>query len=1067
MAINWGGIGDIGDAFIRAYDGAQKDKRDAAWDKVATDFVAGGGGGEAAATPGVAAAPVAAASGGSAAPFKTSDPVAPGLAPHQMALLNAIAGGESAGKYNIRYTPGGGATFADLSRHPAIYERGPEGPSSAAGRYQFVKRTWDGLGGGDFSPENQDRRALQLATQDYRQRTGRDLDTDLQAGGLTPQIVQALAPTWAAFKGNVGRHLATYNDSLGRYAKGGTATRTASADPRADAPDAGARPVGFDAMGNSDGMEDMGGGFLVPPAPQPASPAAPTLAALGQATVAGPAAPAAPAKPAIGFLPPDPAPAPARPDPNRPGAPTLDMLGRLTAGGQEPIRVPYPAGGDPMADPAARPETVKDIGAVLAAREAERASVLPPARPAGIDDQPVSPAAPARREPAARSAAPTTPARAPAARQVATAAPAPVMPDLSNRDDAGVRDFTAMAAGRGDPRADLPAPNAREAAAYFAVPRPGQLPEMVAAPAAPAAPAASAPAAAPRLGSVAIPMAEAQALRDGGDSADARAAFDSRFGAGASARVFGRRDPIIVPADPNVVVDRRPAYERPLPGEPNGGQIRGAAPSAPAVTPAPAAAAPASTDPEVKIDGYDGTWTRAKVAAAAAKDPSRDGIPEDAEMASAQKGIGPATTGSTAAAPASPSAASPGAPAPAAIPSAIKPGAPLPPAVRAADNTQVRALIGAMIRDPSTRAAGMQAMLNLQTKQTASAPFEHKGALMQYGNDGTLRVVIPAKDSADEGTKITAQQEARMKAAPQLGLEPGTDSFRKYVIEGKYEAAADPNGPMFDGKSVEGQGLNRLVATGQLTRDQAALFAAGKTITNPADGSIMFMTPEAIFRRPADGGPATPVAPIAAPPTPAAPASSGSAQPAPATPGTASADAARPGMIPLTQSKAEKTPTEGQANAALYSRRMELANDVLSKPEITRASMSRAESVIGGLPLVGNNLVSSEYQQAEQAQRDFINATLRRESGAAISESEFGNARKQYFPQPGDGIAVLTQKATNRRTAIEGIKAAAGSAYKTLTGATAPVGVPDGATATNPKTGARMINRGGQWTPMQ
>jgi len=57
---------------------------------------------------------------------------------------------------------------------------------------------------------------------------------------------------------------------------------------------------------------------------------------------------------------------------------------------------------------------------------------------------------------------------------------------------------------------------------------------------------------------------------------------------------------------------------------------------------------------------------------------------------------------------------------------------------------------------------------------------------------------------------------------------------------------------------------------------------------------------------------------------------------------------------------------------------------------------------------------SDEYKQIEQAQRDFINATLRRESGAAIAPSEFENAQLQYFPQPGDTPEVVKQKQKNR-----------------------------------------------------
>lgn len=157
-------------------------------------------------------------------PYKTNDPVATDLPPQARAFLNAIAGGESAGQYNIRYTPKGGATFSDLSRHPGILEPGPHGKSSAAGRYQFTQTTWNRLGGGDFSPANQDRRAWQLAQQDYSARTGRNLLADLQAGGLTNSMLSALTPTWQAFKGNRGRHIATYNDSLQRMVGRGEVT---------------------------------------------------------------------------------------------------------------------------------------------------------------------------------------------------------------------------------------------------------------------------------------------------------------------------------------------------------------------------------------------------------------------------------------------------------------------------------------------------------------------------------------------------------------------------------------------------------------------------------------------------------------------------------------------------------------------------------------------------------------------------------------------------------------------------------------------------------------------------
>lgn len=140
------------------------------------------------------------------------------------------------------------------------------------------------------------------------------------------------------------------------------------------------------------------------------------------------------------------------------------------------------------------------------------------------------------------------------------------------------------------------------------------------------------------------------------------------------------------------------------------------------------------------------------------------------------------------------------------------------------------------------------------------------------------------------------------------------------------------------------------------------------------------------------------------------------------------------GRVPV---GAEKT-TEGQANAALYADRMKEAEAVFAKPGMTEAAMSRMQQGMAQIPGFGNSLVSPEFQQVDQAQRNFINATLRRESGAVISDAEFDNARKQYFPQPGDKPEVLAQKARNRQTAIQGIGNAAGPNYAKRSAAPAP-----------------------------
>lgn len=122
-----------------------------------------------------------------------------------------------------------------------------------------------------------------------------------------------------------------------------------------------------------------------------------------------------------------------------------------------------------------------------------------------------------------------------------------------------------------------------------------------------------------------------------------------------------------------------------------------------------------------------------------------------------------------------------------------------------------------------------------------------------------------------------------------------------------------------------------------------------------------------------------------------------------------------------------KPMTEGQSNAATYADRMKSANRVIGNFE--NAGTDFWQNLAKKFP-GGNYLLSDEFQQLEQAKRDFVNAVLRRESGAVISEQEFENAEKQYFPQPGDSAAVINQKKKNRETALSGIQRSAGPKYQ-------------------------------------
>lgn len=137
------------------------------------------------------------------------------------------------------------------------------------------------------------------------------------------------------------------------------------------------------------------------------------------------------------------------------------------------------------------------------------------------------------------------------------------------------------------------------------------------------------------------------------------------------------------------------------------------------------------------------------------------------------------------------------------------------------------------------------------------------------------------------------------------------------------------------------------------------------------------------------------------------------------------------------------TLNDSQSKALLFGSRMREADKVLADLEQKGVTNSGAikrfaqgagnilglgtESAGGALSdLAGtatNFTQSPEQQQVEQAKRDFVNAVLRRESGAAISPKEFANAEQQYFPQPGDKPETIKQKARNRALAIQGMLA--------------------------------------------
>ena len=123
------------------------------------------------------------------------------------------------------------------------------------------------------------------------------------------------------------------------------------------------------------------------------------------------------------------------------------------------------------------------------------------------------------------------------------------------------------------------------------------------------------------------------------------------------------------------------------------------------------------------------------------------------------------------------------------------------------------------------------------------------------------------------------------------------------------------------------------------------------------------------------------------------------------------------GKFAITEPKDAKPPSSSQFQAGTFSKRMEQAENELT----------------GGrglfTPFAPEFLKTEDRRLFEQAERNFINALLRRESGAAIADSEFDSARLQYIPIATDSEDVLDAKAQNRRIVFEGLKAESGNAF--------------------------------------
>lgn len=160
--------------------------------------------------------------------------------------------------------------------------------------------------------------------------------------------------------------------------------------------------------------------------------------------------------------------------------------------------------------------------------------------------------------------------------------------------------------------------------------------------------------------------------------------------------------------------------------------------------------------------------------------------------------------------------------------------------------------------------------------------------------------------------------------------------------------------------------------------------------------------------------------------------------------------------------------TEGMRNNAMYAQRMVASEKLLEGNEEQKPTLS--EKGLGFSETASNLSRSPARKQALQAQRDWVRAKLRKESGAAIGKDEMENEILTYFPQIGDDADTIEQKRLARVQATDSLVQSAGGAYTPPPERVKPIldrkdaaMPPKEGTISKSKSGRNMVYIKGQW----
>jgi hypothetical protein len=123
--------------------------------------------------------------------------------------------------------------------------------------------------------------------------------------------------------------------------------------------------------------------------------------------------------------------------------------------------------------------------------------------------------------------------------------------------------------------------------------------------------------------------------------------------------------------------------------------------------------------------------------------------------------------------------------------------------------------------------------------------------------------------------------------------------------------------------------------------------------------------------------------------------------------------------------KAARVPTSANATAATYAADLIQANRNFEAINKGTSGSSTVSNLQGHLP---GWMQSSSFEKVRQSQNQFIDAIVRKRTGATAKPEELENYRSTYFPTGGESTSVISQKQQVRQQLIQSMLLEAGPA---------------------------------------